>query len=353
LKRSFFELTLEELTSPISPKVGPLPLHWAKKVFRRVYKDLNTSPEEWDLPEKWKDWVKNHTSFNTFKKVTFQQSADQTTKFLFTLDDNLSIETVLIPFEKHFSLCLSSQVGCAFGCSFCFTGKKGLLRNLKTSEIVGQVFYVKKWLSKNKKTMDRPLTNIMYMGQGEPLHNFEDVKKATFLFLNPWGLNFAPRKISLSTVGYVTALKRWGELPPINLSVSLHASTDKLRSGLMPINKNYNLKELVETLKTLPLSGRKKISFEYIMIYKQNDREEDIEHLVKLLKDLPCQLNLIPTNSFPGSSFQSSPLEHIFNFQKRLIKAGLFATIRKTKGDDILAACGQLNDSFNLSIAKI
>ena len=166
-------------------------------------------------------------------------------------------------------------------------------------------------------------------------------------------LNFAPRKISLSTVGHIPGLKRWDELPPINLSVSLHAATDELRDKIMPINKNQGLLELVKTLKSISLRGRKKISFEYIMLQGQNDREEDIHHLVELLKDLPCQINLIPTNSFPGSSFKSSHLSNIYEFKQNLSKKGLFTTVRKTKGDDILAACGQLNDSFNLSIADI
>jgi Predicted Fe-S-cluster redox enzyme len=177
---------------------------------------------------------------------------------------------------------------------------------------------VKKWLLENRKDMQNPLTNIMYMGQGEPLHNFDAVKKATHIFLYSWGLDFAPRKISLSTVGHVPALKRWHELPAINLSVSLHAATDELRDTLMPINKNHNLKELVKVLKGLSFSGRKKISFEYIMIQDQNDREQDIYHLIELLKDIPCQINLIPTNSFPGSSFQSSPLPHIYEFKRGL-----------------------------------
>ena len=192
LKRAFFELTLEELTTPFSSDIRPLPLHWAKESFKKIYRELNTNLEDWNFPQQWQNWVKANISFNTFKKVSFQQSTDQTTKFLFTLSDNLLVETVLIPFENHYSLCLSTQVGCAFGCTFCFTGKKGLLRNLKAFEIVEQVFYVKKWLLKNKKTMGKPLTNIMYMGQGEPLHNFEAVKKASHIFLSPGGLDFAP-----------------------------------------------------------------------------------------------------------------------------------------------------------------
>ncbi len=353
MAQSFFNLTIEELKAPLSADDGPLPTFWAKQAFVKAYQELNTDVEKWDFPLKWKTWLKRKVAFDLFKKVQIQQSNDQTTKFLFGLEDNKFIETVLIPFENHYSLCLSTQVGCAFGCTFCFTGKKGLLRNLRPSEIVGQVVSVKKWLLKNKKTMKKPLTNIMYMGQGEPLHNFDAVKKASLLFLHPSGLNFAPRKISLSTVGHVPALKRWSELPAINLSVSLHAATNELRDHIMPINKNHNLENLVETLKDLPLPGRKKISFEYIMIEGQNDREQDIENLVKLLKDLPCQINLIPTNSFPGSLFKSSPLPHIYEFKRKLTQKGLFATVRKTKGDDILAACGQLNDSYKLSIADL
>ena len=353
LKQSFFNFTLEELATPSSKNRTSLPTFWAKEAFKKVYVDLNTNIKQWNFPTQWETWLQEEVSFDLFKEVKIQQSNDQTTKFLFSLEDEKLIETVLIPFRNHYSLCLSTQVGCAFGCTFCFTGKKGLLRNLKTPEIVGQVLFIKKWISENKKIMIKPLKNIMYMGQGEPLHNFEAVKKASQIFLEPRGLNFAPRKISLSTVGHIPALKRWSELPPINLSVSLHAATDELRDRIMPINKNYGLKGLVKTLKDISFSGRKKISFEYIMIQGQNDREQDIHHLVELLKDLPCQINLIPTNSFPGSSFQSSPLTHIYEFKQRLVKQGLFTTVRKTKGDDILAACGQLNDSFNLSIADI
>ena len=262
MKQPFFNLTLEDLATPSSTSEIPLPSFWAKQALKKVYKELNTNIEEWNFPSQWENLLKEKVIFDLFQVVKIQQSNDQTTKFLFGLEDNKSIETVLIPFENHYSLCLSTQVGCAFGCTFCFTGKKGLLRNLKTSEIVGQVVHVKKWLLDNKKTMSKPLTNIMFMGQGEPLHNFDAVKKATQVFLNPWGLDFAPRKVSLSTVGHVPVLKRWRELPPINLSVSLHAATDELRNKIMPINKNYNLKELVKTLKDLSFCGRRKVSFE-------------------------------------------------------------------------------------------
>jgi len=165
LKQPFFNLALEDLTTPSPTNETPLPFFWAKKALKKVYKELNTNIEEWNFPSQWESLLKEKVTFDLFKEAKIQKSNDQTTKFLFGLEDNKSIETVIIPFKNHYSLCLSTQVGCAFGCTFCFTGKKGLFRNLKASEIVGQVFHVKKWLLDNKKTMNKPLTNIMFMGQ--------------------------------------------------------------------------------------------------------------------------------------------------------------------------------------------
>jgi len=341
VKDSFFDQNQSDLE-----KKGKTFLHWGALATKKVYRNLNFDPQSWDLPDKIQTLFQENYHFNLPAIETFQQGQDGTVKFLFLLKDKRKVETVLVPFKNHFSLCVSTQVGCAFACTFCFTGTKGFTRNLLSSEIVGQFLQAKRWLQK-RKNEKRPLTNIIYMGQGEPLHNVEEVKKATEIFLNPNGLGIAPRKVSLSTVGHVPGLEKLKDFPPINLSVSLHAATDKKRNVLMPINKKYNLETLMRTLKSISLGPRKKISFEYLMIKNFNDQKEDIEMLRKLLEGVPSQLNLIPYNSYPGSLYEGPSMEHIYDFQKSLKSAGCFSTIRKTKGHDILAACGQLNDVFH------
>jgi len=286
MKKNFFDqnqIDLEKNTH-LSP-------HWTQSAFKKIYRELNFHPESLHFPPKIHSSLEDQYIFELPLIHTFQKSKDGTIKFLLTLKDNQQVETVLIPFKNHLSLCLSTQVGCAFACRFCFTGTKGLTRNLTASEIVGQYLQVQSWLQKNQNNEPRPLTNIIYMGQGEPLHNVEAVKKATEIFLDPQGLGLAPRKISLSTVGHVPGLEEFKKFPPINLSVSLHAATDEKRDLLMPINKKFNLKTLFEALKSLSFGKRKKISFEYLMIKNFNDQKEDIDSLKRLLRIVPSKIN--------------------------------------------------------------
>jgi len=269
--------------------------------------------------------------------VTTETSRDGTKKYLFELEDGNRIESVLIPEREHYTACISSQVGCAMGCAFCLTAKQGLTRSLKSSEIVNQVIQI-------KKSMDEPekLTNIVFMGMGEPLANFEAVKKAVHNMVSQDGLNFSHRRVTLSTCGLVPQIERLGRELPINLAISLNAADDTTRNLLMPINKRYPLSRLIEALRTYPLPRGRRITFEYILIRNINDSRADARRLTRLVKDVRAKINLIPFNFYPGSPFKPPERRTVLEFQQELIGSHLTATIRDSKGSDISAACGQL-----------
>ena len=264
-------------------------------------------------------------------------SLDGTKKVLFELGDGNRIESVLIPEGNHFTACISSQVGCAMGCKFCLTARQGFIRNLKSSEIINQVIQI-------RELLDQPesLTNIVFMGMGEPLANFEAVKKAVNNIISPDALNFSRRWVTLSTCGLVPEIERLGKDFPINLAVSLNAGDDKTRNILMPINKKYPLTRLIETLKRFPLHKGRRITFEYILIRDINDRLSDATNLARLLKNIRAKINLIPFNRYNGSPFEEPDEKRILAFQDELIRKNYTVTIRKSKGADISAACGQL-----------
>ncbi|MBE9541039.1 MAG: 23S rRNA (adenine(2503)-C(2))-methyltransferase RlmN, partial [Proteobacteria bacterium] len=264
-------------------------------------------------------------------------SLDGTKKVLFELEDGNRIESVLIPEKNHFTACISSQVGCAMGCKFCLTARQGFIRNLKSSEIINQVIQIRELLDQPEK-----LTNIVFMGMGEPLANFEAVKKAVNNIISPDALNFSRRRVTLSTCGLVPEIERLGKDLPINLAVSLNAGDDKTRNMLMPINKKYPLKKLIDTLKNFPLHKGRRITFEYILIRDINDRLSDATNLARLLKNIRAKINLIPFNRYDGSPFEEPDEKRILAFQDELIRKNYTVTIRKSKGADISAACGQL-----------
>lgn len=266
-------------------------------------------------------------------------SKDGTLKFLLKMSDGNTIETVVIPGANRRTICISSQVGCAIGCKFCHTGTQGLTRHLKTEEIVGQFMVVNQWLLENDFTK---ITNIVYMGQGEPLHNFENVKEATQIFLEQIGLCLSQRKVTLSTSGLVPQVKKLSEFPPVNIAISLHSARNKVRSSLMPINNTYDLKRLFEAIKEIPLKASRRITYEYILIAGVNDLDEDVEALTNLLIKKESKINIIPFNEYPDSPYKRPSDESIASFSKKLLDRGFICTIRASKGDDILAACGQL-----------
>lgn len=268
------------------------------------------------------------------------ESSDETVKFQVRFADGMEVETVLIPFHKRNTVCLSTQVGCGMNCSFCYTGTQGLKRNLSAGEIVGQYLIAMNWLFEKEPKAMKP--NIVFMGQGEPLHNVDEVLKAIQVLNDPRTIGVGPRQMTLSTVGYVPSMKRLSEFPKINFALSLHSPFDPERTKLIPVNGRYPLAEVLEYLDKLPLSTRQFITYEYLLIKNLNMTDAHIEALHSLLGERKAILNLIPFNPFPGSEWERPGHEEIDSFKKRLVERKLRVMVRTTKGDDILAACGQL-----------
>ncbi|MFZ5556374.1 MAG: 23S rRNA (adenine(2503)-C(2))-methyltransferase RlmN [Pseudomonadota bacterium] len=288
-----------------------------------------------------------------------QVSADGTVKWLLRADHANAIETVFIPETSRGTLCVSSQVGCALECSFCATGRQGFNRNLTTAEIVGQLWWANRALGRRQPD-DRPVTNVVLMGMGEPLANFDHVVRALEVMLDDFGYGLSRRRVTVSTSGIVPAMDRLRERCPVALAVSLHAPNDALRDELVPINRKYPLAQLmaacrryVEGVAASDAGGparkwqrdaapRDFVTFEYVMLEGVNDQPEHAEQLLALTRDVPCKFNLIPFNPFEGSGYRTSSAARIAAFRDRLMRDGRVVTVRKTRGDQIEAACGQL-----------
>ncbi len=277
-------------------------------------------------------------------EVSFRQdSKDGTCKWLLRLADGNSIEMVFIPEDDRGTLCVSSQVGCALNCSFCSTAQQGFNRNLTVSEIIGQVWIAVRHLASDQKTHDRHVTNVVMMGMGEPLLNFEAVVKAMDLMMDDFAYGLSKRRVTLSTSGVVPAMRELKQVSDVSLAVSLHAPNDELRNILVPINKKYPIKELMAVCRDyFPAEGRRVPTFEYVMLDGINDTDQHAKELIALLKDIPCKVNLIPFNPFPQTLYRRSPEIVIDRFRRRLMAAQINTITRKTRGDDIDAACGQL-----------
>lgn len=270
--------------------------------------------------------------------VNVEKSKDGSRKYLMRLKDGNTIESVLIPEKKHSTLCISSQVGCSLGCRFCLTTREGLIRNLSAGEIVSQVRDILKDTDESS-----PLTNIVLMGMGEPLANYQNVVRALNIITNSdFGLGFSGRRITLSTAGILPGLRRLGQDTSVNLAVSLNATDNPTRDWLMPVNKTYPLEKLMQACREYPLKPRKRITFEYILIRGINDTEQDARRLVHLLSTLKSKINLIPFNEHEGSDFKRPGEDTILRFQNILLKKHFTVMIRRSKGEDISAACGQL-----------
>lgn len=275
--------------------------------------------------------------------VTCQKSADGTHKWLLKLDCGNCIETVFIPESNRGTLCVSSQVGCALNCSFCSTAKQGFNRNLTTAEIIGQVWLAVRELSLSNGAHDKRLTNVVMMGMGEPLLNFDNVVSAMNIMMDDFAYGLSKRRVTLSTSGVLPDLERLKEVSPVALAVSLHAPNDELRNELVPINKKYPLAQLMALCKRyFEDEPRRKVTFEYVMLKGVNDQPEHASQLIKLLKDVPSKVNLIPFNPFPMTQYERSSQKAIDAFRDKLINSGINTITRKTRGDDIDAACGQL-----------
>ncbi len=273
-------------------------------------------------------------------------SNDGTHKWLLRMDDGNCIECVFIPDRGRGTLCVSSQVGCALNCSFCATGAHGFNRDLTTAEIIGQVWAVKHRLEQDVTCVEKKITNVVMMGMGEPLLNFDSVVPALNLMLNDNAYNLSKYRVTLSTSGIIPAMQRLCEVSDVALAVSLHAPNDALRNVLVPINKKYPLKDLMQMCREYFTDKRRHITMEYVMLDGINDQPQHAKELVRLLQGVPAKVNLIPFNPFPMSQYKRSSLEAINRFRDVLIHAGVHTITRKTRGEDIAAACGQLAGDF-------
>ncbi len=265
------------------------------------------------------------------------ESRDHTRKLLFERDGGVRFEAVLIPDSPRLTLCVSSQAGCAMGCDFCATARLGLVRQLSLEEIVGQVLAARELLGAGAR-----ITNVVFMGMGEPLHNYENVVGAIHVLTAPWGLNMSPRRITVSTVGLLPQMERLIAETRVQLAVSLNSATEELRSRIMPINRKYSLGSLLEACRRLPLPQRRRVTFEYVLLAGWNDSREDADRLARLLRGVRCKVNLIPFNPFPDAKYVRPSPDGVEAFRARLERARIHATVRASRGADVLAACGQL-----------
>jgi len=275
--------------------------------------------------------------------VADQSSADGSRKWLFELADGNRIESVYIPESERATLCISSQVGCALNCSFCSTARQGFNRNLTCAEIIGQLWTVNRLLGGDDS---RPVSNVVFMGMGEPLLNFDNVVRATHLMQDDFAYALSKRRVTLSTAGIVPGLQRLTEVTDISLALSLHAADDELRSKLVPLNQKYAIREVLQACKNYVGEGRRRLTVEYVMLDGVNDSDEQARALAKLLRHVPSKVNLIPFNPFPATLYRRSGPERIENFRDILHRSGIVTITRKTRGDDIDAACGQLAGDF-------
>ncbi|WP_456397225.1 23S rRNA (adenine(2503)-C(2))-methyltransferase RlmN [Desulfurobacterium sp.] len=311
----------------------------ASQIARWLYKKLATSFDEMtDISRKGREILKETAEVYNLKIVNKEVSKDGTVKYLFELKDGNRIETVFIPERDWNTICVSTQVGCPIGCKFCFTAKDGFTRNLTTSEIVDQYLSVQRDVG-----LENRISNIVFMGMGEPLLNFENVKKSIEIFTDDRMIGLSKRKITVSTCGIIPGIRRMAkETPRVKLALSLHATEDETREKLIPLNKKYPIKEIMKELKNYPADNIRRIMIEYLMLEGINDSTEDAIRLSKLVKDIPVKVNLIPFNPYPGSPFKTPSREKIEAFQKILWNRGIATFIRDSRGQDISAACGML-----------
>lgn len=311
-----------------------------KQVFQWLYKYRSHSFDEMtNLSRTDRATLKGHACIQRPAVLKRLHSKDGTEKFLYRLEDGHTVEGVLIPETKRQTLCVSTQVGCAMGCCFCVTGQSGLVRNLTAAEIVGEV------LAAQDHMAPRNLTHLVVMGMGEPLDNYDAVVTALRILLAPGGCNFSNRKITLSTSGPVPGIQHLArEDLGINLAVSLNAADNATRDRLMPINRQYPLESLLQSLRDFPLPPRRRITFEYVLLKGINDGPEDARSMIRLLEGIPAKINLIPYNTSPGVEFSAPDAVQVEAFQKILLHANYTVMIRESRGGDIAAACGQLRE---------
>ncbi|RPH08022.1 MAG: 23S rRNA (adenine(2503)-C(2))-methyltransferase RlmN [Alphaproteobacteria bacterium TMED93] len=343
-KKNIYDLTKKDLKDFIKNK--KIKLFRVNQIWNWLY--VKGSKSFFDMNNLSNDIITlfdRNFSISLLEVKKSYTSEDGTKKWLFKLKDNREIETVFIPEGKRGTICVSSQVGCSLSCSFCHTGTMKLERNLELEEILGQIITVKFFLEDwKRKTEEKKVTNIVFMGMGEPLLNYNNVINSINILCDTEGLAISKRKITLSTSGIVNKIKDFQRDTDVNLAVSLHAAFDDIRDELVPVNKKWPIARLFKELEVYNSSERKKrITFEYIMLEGVNDSIKDAKQLIKLISPLKSKVNLIPFNPWPDSTYNVSSPEKINNFKKFILENGkIIATIRIPRGDDILAACGQL-----------
>lgn len=317
----------------------------AKQIMKWIHhRDVNDFDEMSDISKKLRATLLDIAEVREPEIITERVSTDGTRKWLMRSESGSAVETVFIPEGDRGTLCVSSQVGCVLDCSFCSTGKQGFNSNLTSSEIIGQVRKVNRVLREAYPDKLRQVTNVVMMGMGEPLLNFDNVLPAIHLMMDDMGYGISKRKVTLSTAGVVPGIEKLKETTDCSLAISLHAPNDELRDKLVPINKKYPIKVLLAACKSYAenFGENRTVTVEYTLMDKVNDQPEHASQLVELLKDFPCKINLIPCNPFPGSEYKRPSNFAVRAFQERLVKAGYNVMVRTTRGEDIDAACGQL-----------
>ena len=341
MKTNLLNFDLAALTQHFA-EMGEKPFR-AKQVMRWMHQSGASSFDDMtDLAKSLRVKLNEQACIGVPDLMVSQQSLDGTRKWLLDVGTGNGVETVFIPEAERGTLCISSQVGCALECTFCSTGRQGFNRNLSTSEIIGQLWWANKAMGVTPKN-ERVISNVVMMGMGEPLANFDNVVAALSIMLDDHGYGLSRRRVTVSTSGMVPQMDRLKDVMPVALAVSLHASNDAVRDEIVPLNKKYPLKSLMAACQRyLVKAPRDFITFEYVMLEGINDKAQHARELVELVRDVPCKFNLIPFNPFPNSGYERSSNENIRVFRDILQQAGFVVTVRKTRGDDIDAACGQL-----------
>ncbi|MDY0200399.1 MAG: 23S rRNA (adenine(2503)-C(2))-methyltransferase RlmN [Tenuifilaceae bacterium] len=332
-KKPLFGLTLSQLTDLVLTE--GLPKFTAKQIADWLYKkDIDSIDQMTNLSIDARTKLSEKYRIGLVKPSKVAESADGTKKYLFTTESLKFVEAAYIPDNDRATLCVSSQVGCKMGCLFCMTGKQGFQGNLSAGEIVNQLRSIPEW---------HKVTNIVYMGMGEPLDNLDNVLSSLDILTADWGMAMSPRRITVSSIGVKPAMVKFLELSQCHLAISLHNPFDEERRALMPIENVYPIQDVVDEIRKYDFSGQRRVSFEYIMFEGLNDTPVHVKGMVKLLKNLNCRVNLIRFHPIPNSPLKGSPDEQIFKFRDALTSKGIFTTIRASRGLDIQAACGLLS----------
>ncbi len=344
MKKNIMDHTQAELRE-LMLGLGEKPYR-AEQVFRWVFaRGVTDFSAMTDLSKTFRETLASGFCVRGVEVTDVRTSVDGTVKFVSTLADGARVESVVIPEGRRVTLCVSTQAGCAFGCRFCMTGKGGFIRDLELSEMAGQVLASRDILDAAGE--GARVTNVVLMGMGEPLSNYDNVIRFVGVLLDPKGFHFSHNKVTVSTVGLVPEIERLGRDTTVNLAVSLNATTDEVRSKLMPINRKYPIATLIEALRRFPTPGHNKhITIEYVLIGGVNDTTDDARRLVKLLRGIDCKVNLIPFNPHPGSDLKPPDERDVAAFHSIVLKSGVTVITRASKGADISAACGQLSGRY-------